>query len=165
MVQIIDTRQSPIGLFPNQETAEVALKALEEAGISTENLSLIPRTLDPNPPIRDTEAKKSAQAGAIAGALSGCLGGLILGFMSVHTPNLPDVDAARHIIGLILAGSAIGAAGGSLISGLGGVTVPKGEAEAQYAGLEQNCLIVLDGDAPENLSQIAEILRQHGSSL
>jgi hypothetical protein len=165
MVQLANPRQQPIGLFGDLQTAETALNAVQEAGFSVENLSVMPQSLEPNPVIEDTEAKKSAGGGAIAGALSGAIGGLLFSYMSLNSPGTPDPQPISNAIGLVLAASGIGAAGGGLIAALSGAGVHKGAADPEYADLAHNYLVVAENTTPQDLAPIQEILRHCGSQM
>lgn len=138
--------QNPVALFEDQEAAEAARQALQAAGFAAEQVSLVPRSLDPNPPVRDTEARKSAGGGAIVGSLFGAIAGFLVGYISLILPRTPIIDIG-NVVGLVLAGSGVGAAMGGLIAMVTGTYVHKGEVEPQYAQMKQQFLIFVDGDA------------------
>lgn len=171
-VQYLQPYQKPIGLFFDYETAENALNELLKAGFSAEHLSLIPQSLDPNRPVTDTEAAKSAKVGAIAGSFFGGVLGLTIGYISLNLFDFSHIHPLSHIIGLGLAGSALGAAYVALISALAGANVHKIQGKSQQdesAGASsddsqngETYLILAEGTATQ-LSQAQAILRQNGA--
>lgn len=149
--------RNPIGLFANLESAESARQALQEAGFARDRISLVPRSLDPNPPVRDTEAKNSAGPGALMGTAFGAIGGLMVGYVSLVLPNTPIVHVSS-VVALVLAGSGIGAAMGGLIGAVTGTYVHKAEAEPEnYGEMAQQYLMFVEGDQETQLRAKAVI--------
>jgi hypothetical protein len=153
-----------LGLFPDLPMAEAALRALQEADSSLQNVLIMPQILQPTPSIQDTEAKRSAGGGAIAGSVFGSMAGLLLGMMNVISPDVPHIDSAQVLIGMILAGAGVGAAGGSLIGALSGLKVPKGAAEPESAEAT-NYIIVAEQITPDQVIKAKALLQQQGSTL
>jgi hypothetical protein len=160
-MQFAQPYQKTIGLFSDLNTAENALNELLKAGFSQEKFSLIPQTSDPHPPIQDTEAGKSAKVGAIAGTAGGALLGFLLGYISLESFDMDYVDPFTHLLGVSLAGSAIGAAYTTIIGALAGANVHKGLVEPRYGDAATNYLIIAEGTS-EELIRAQAILQQHG---
>lgn len=162
MVQYAEPLQTPIGLFSDLTSAQSAFKALQEAGFAANRLSLVPQALDPDPAVKDTEAANSAKGGVVAGAVFGALIGLLLGFMSISTFGVGAPDPTKHLIGMVLAGSAVGTAAGGVLGALVGSNVHKGLTEPADSNMKQNYLILATG-TQEELAEAQTILQQHGS--
>ncbi len=128
MTQSVQTQGSPVGSFPNLQAAEAALNALKEANFSTEQFSVVPGA----PPLADTKAKTNAKAGAITGTVLGGLVGFILGFIALGA-GIPGFDPVPSLLGLVLAGSGVGAASMSLAAAMTGVNVRKDDEAAAIA--------------------------------
>lgn len=162
MANIANPPQYPVGLFADRPAAEAGLRALQETGFPNEQLSLVPQSLNPNPPIEETEAVRSAAGGALAGTMLGATVGLLLGVISMQLT--PEPISMGSLIAVVLAGSGIGAAGTSLIAGLSGASVNKAEAEPEKSRMTQGYLILAAGGQSE-LQQAKQILQQHGSQM
>lgn len=161
MTQAIEPNQHRLGEFSEQRAAEIALKALQEAGFSSERVSLLTKT----PTIPATEAKNSGVKGAIVGALTGGLAGLVLNMAKVSAVGgIPDVDPFRNAIGMVLAGSFIGAASIGVIAAMTGVNVRRGKDEdgVEAAALIPNFVIFAKDLQPDEVSQAKAIVRQNG---
>ncbi len=161
-MQFVQSYQKPIGLFLDLNTAENALNELLKTGFSEEKISLIPRALNPHPPIQDTEAAKSAKIGAIVGMVGGGLLGFLLGYITLKIFSTEHVHPFAHLIRTSLVGSVIGAAYTTIIGAFSGANVPKALVEPKYYDAATNYLIIAQG-TPEELMLAQEILQQHGA--
>lgn len=162
--QLENGQRQPVGLFDTLKGAESALGALQEAGFSTDQLSLVSQQLNPLPRLEETEASESAKKGAIAGAVLGGLVGFLLGYVSLTAVSAFTVDPTSRLLGMTLAGSGIGAVGSSLMGGLSGATVFKPQIEPDYIDLEQGYLIVVEGTT-EELQQAEKIIQPLGNKI
>ncbi len=160
MQQLIAPNQTVLGSFPDQPTAEAALQALRTAGLSTERMIILPKILQPNPPIEATEAKRGAAGGAIAGTLFGLMVGLVLGYMAVISPQVGSAHSNEILIGVALLGSGIGAAGGSLMGGLSGFNVSKAAAEPETVSPDEQYILVAEEISAETVTEVQSILAQ-----
>ncbi len=160
MTPALEPTQHPIGLFSDLKMAESTLNALQEAGFASERIALVPQT----PPIPATEAKKSGSRGAIAGAVGGGLAGLTLSLTKIMAVGgIPDVTPARNMIGMMLAGSLVGAVGMGLIAAMNGVNVRREKDGADAAGLIQDFVLFARDLQPDELKRAREIAQQCGS--
>jgi predicted lipid-binding transport protein (Tim44 family) len=151
---------TPIAIFPDRPTAEAAHHALQEAGFSTEQLSVVAQDIAPSPPVEKTEAKQSAKGGAMAGAMFGALAGLLLSVVSTQTLGTAAFGPIDNLIGMVLAGSGIGAIGGSAIAALMGASVYSGESRMDYIN-PMRYLVLAEG-TEEELVKAKTVLEQQG---
>ena len=164
MNQRTGAHQNPIGIFSDQQTAESALKTLEESGVSSDRMSLVPRSLDPNPAVQDTEAAYSARGGAILGTLLGATVGLLLGGIGLSPAGWAEFNSLGNLIGVVMLASGVGAAAGGIIAALAGASVHKGSAEPQSTAMSQQYLLLMNGSVDE-LSNAQEVLQKQGYSI
>ncbi|MCY7393199.1 MAG: hypothetical protein LH647_17405 [Leptolyngbyaceae cyanobacterium CAN_BIN12] len=156
------TKSSPviIGTFSDQQAAEKALVTLEHSGFPAENFSLALQT----PPVTATKAAKNGGKGAIAGALCGAIVGFILGYARTNLAETASSDdPIRNLIGMILAGSLVGAAGFGLMAAMTGVNVMKDSDEV--SALTPSFLVFVKDLQTEEVTKAKEILAQYGSQI
>ena len=156
------TESSPviIGAFSDQQAAEKALVTLEHSGFPAENFSLALQT----PPVTATKAAKNGGKGAIAGALCGAIVGFILGYARTNLAETASSDdPIRNLIGMILAGSLVGAAGFGLMAAMTGVNVMKDSDEV--SALTPSFLVFVKDLQTEEVTKAKEILAQYGSQI
>jgi hypothetical protein len=151
---------TPLAIFPDRETAEAAYSTLQEAGFAAERLSVKSQDIAPSPPVEDTEAQRSAGGGAIAGAIFGALAGLLLSVVSTQTEGTAALGPLNNLIGVVLAGSGVGAAGGSLIAALMGASVYRGETRMDY--IEPVRYIISAEGNSEELERAKAVLGEKG---
>lgn len=164
MQQLIAPHQTLLGVFSNLSSAEAAVDALQKTDFPEEKLTIMPQILQPTPAMQDTEVKRSTGGGALAGTVFGSMAGLLLGVMNVVSPNDPQVDAVQVVTGMLLAGAAVGAAGGSLIGMLSGLKVPKGAADPN-SDQATNYVVVAEQVTSDQVIKAKELLKQMGSTL
>jgi len=144
--------QHTVGVFQEQQSAEVARDALLKAGFSDDQVFIQTQALDPNPPAQDTKAGESAKGGALVGTMIGALVGLLL---SLGAGNMADVSPVAFVNsgafswGAIFAGAGVGAIAGGLIAALAGVNVPKSNREADRDRLSHKYLLMFVGNQDE----------------
>ena len=156
------TESSPviIGAFSDQQAAEKALVTLEHSGFPAENFSLALQT----PPVTATKAAKNGGKGAIAGALCGAIVGFILSYARTNfAETVTSDDPIRNLIGMILAGSLVGAAGFGSIAAMTGVNVMKDSDEV--SALTPSFLVFVKDLQTEEVTKAKEILAQYGSQI
>ena len=99
-------------LFDSYSQAQAAVEALEQAGFTSSEISLVSRYRDDNTLVDDDEVSGAA-TGATAGALVGGGGGLLAALGLIAIPGIGPLVAAG-----VLATTLVGAAGGSVVGGL-----------------------------------------------
>lgn len=161
MTYTMESDSSIIGAFADQQTAEKALNALQESGLPAENFSLALQTL----PVTETEAGKNAGKGAIAGALCGAIVGLILSYARTNFSQTISSDSpVRNMIGMVLAGSLVGAAGFGLMAAITGVNVVKQDG-TESSALEPSFLVFAKDLQAADIIKAKKILIQNGSQI
>lgn len=115
--------QNITGLFDNHSDARSAVRALEDEGIPSSDISIVGRNGD-----TETNASEGAATGAGLGAAVGGAGGLLAGLGILAIPGVGPVVAAGWLVST-LAGVAAGAAAGGIAGGLIGALTNDGVSE------------------------------------
>ena len=108
-------------LYDSYSQAQRAVKALEQAGFSSSEVSLISRYRDDNTLADDASGTTT---GATAGAVVGGGAGLLAALGVIAIPGIGPLVAAG-----VLATTLVGAAGGSVVGGLIGALTDYGVSE------------------------------------
>ncbi len=148
--------QNTIAQSLDYQTAQLALSTLQKAGFPPEQFSVIPQVLDPNSSAKETEAAKGAGVGAMTGAAFGGLAGGLIAYASTLAVG-SDSDSS-HLVGLVLAGSGVGALAVSILGALTGVNVHKGQEPSTTVGQ----YILIADITPDELGQAQELLQENG---
>ena len=164
MKNFVKPHQNTIAQSLDYQTAQLALSTLQKAGFPPEQFSVIPQVLDPNSSFSETEAAKGAGVGAMTGTIfGGLMGGLIAYASSLSLGS--DLGGSGldslHLIGLVLAGSGVGALAVSILGALTGVNVHKNQVVS--VGAEQYILIA--DVTPDELEQAQMLLQASGVSV
>lgn len=125
--------------FRTEDDAVDAIRRLQSAGFSNDQVSVIARDENVSRQVADdtgTEAEEGAVTGAVAGGVLGGVAALIAGASAVA---IPGVGLA---IGGPIAAAIAGAAGGGLIGGLVGMGIPEDDAKVYNERLEAGDIVV-----------------------
>ena len=152
------------GKFASQETAQTTIQELEAAGIERDKIVLEAENFDEPIKLEETEAIANLKTGAIAGAVLGGLIGLSLsliftGFASVGLSALQNFQPIHYFSPIM--GAIVGAAGISLISGLGGAGVPQ---DVKPSSESVRHLVIVKGTA-EEVALSRKIMLQQGGEV
>ena len=109
-------------LFDSYSQAQAAVEALEQAGFTSSEVSLVSRYRDDNT-LADTDMSNTT-TGATAGAVIGGGGGLLAALGLIAIPGIGPLVATG-----VLATTLVGAAGGSAVGGLIGALTDSGVSE------------------------------------
>jgi uncharacterized membrane protein len=146
-------------LFDSYSQAQAAIEALEQAGYTSSEISLVSRYRDDNTLVDNGEVSSTA-TGATTGALIGGGGGLLaaLGFIAI--PGIGPLVAAG-----VLATTLVGAAGGTVVGGLIGALTDAGvseeDAHVYSEGVRRgSSLVTVTTDEPR-ASKAESILNAH----
>lgn len=126
------------GLYDSYTAAKPAVDALEEAGISSSDISVIANNGDGSIVDKNqTNAAPDAGAGAGIGAAVGGAGGLLAGLGMMAIPGVGPVVAAGWLVATAVGavgGAAVGAAAGGIIGSMTNAGVDEREANiyAEY---------------------------------
>jgi hypothetical protein len=137
--------------FATERGALSAIRALQEAGFSSDSISVVARDegvaqgVMTDAAMDETESGESVVTGMTAGGVVGAAAALLIGATTLAVPGLGIA------IGGPLVGALAGAAGGGLIGGLIGLGVPNEEAEyyAERANAGRILVVVAAGSRVE----------------
>ncbi|MBC2887113.1 hypothetical protein H7Q97_17145 [Ochrobactrum sp. CM-21-5] len=137
------------GLFDNHDEAVDAVRALEEAGISAENISLISNNTDGRyvgEVLKDGQGTiTGVETGAGLGAVAGGGAGLLTGLGLLSIPGVGPVVAGgwltATLVGLVGGATAGGVAGG-IVGALVETGVPEEEAQAYSEAIRRGSTLV-----------------------
>lgn len=162
-----------IGVFPNRQTTEAALTALQEARFPMQQVSIFAKDSSDRPDIlnqmksRDAASEKAevgSKTGAVAGTALGGLGGLLVGISTIAVPGAGPFIAAGSLGTLLattLAGSGIGALSGEVVGAFVGLGVPNKQATVYGDRIAQGEDVIMVEGNREQLDRAEAILRTH----
>ena len=163
-----------VGLFNTAQEAESAIRDLQTAGVSREDISLVSRSKsgaysgkeDADTGDTGVHDKSSVGQHVAGGAAIGGLGGLLLGLAGLAIPGIGPVVAAGPIAAALTTagiGAGIGAAGGGIIGAIRNAGVPEEEAHLYAEGIRRGGTLVTVHTDQANASRVEEILNSHGA--
>jgi len=136
------------GLFDSYDDAEGAVRDLESAGISHDQISIVAHRGMAGDRIKvkeGNEAGPGAGVGAAAGAVVGGAGGVLAGLGMLAIPGVGPVVAAGWLVATAVGavgGAAVGGAGGGLIGAMIGNGVPEEDAHVYAEGVRRGGTLV-----------------------
>ncbi|WP_193200348.1 general stress protein [Nostoc sp. MG11] len=157
-----------IGVFPNHQEAEQALRELIDAGFSFDQVSVIAKDADGK--LRGADmtnpdgnlASEGAKTGAIAGGAAGGLVGLFEGLAVLAIPGVGPGLALGTVLANTLLGGGIGAATGGLFGGLIGWGIPEDEARFYNDRVSQGDYLVIVEATESEIRRAEAILNNRG---
>jgi len=155
-----------IGLIESQSRAESAVRELQNAGFSTNDISVLFPDQEGTRDFaheKNTKAPEGAVTGVGAGGLLGGGLGLLAGIGTHAIPGLGPFIAAGPIMAA-LSGAAAGATVGGIAGALIGLGIPELEAK-RYAGKIQNgnILISVHIENSEETGRAKQVLQTAGA--
>jgi hypothetical protein len=161
--------ETVVGLFDTISEAENAVRALEDAGIPYNHISLVTNDTDGRASQYYTGAASAGEdAGAViasdatAGAALGGAAGLVMALTGMVIPGFGAVVAAGWLAST-LAGAALGAATGGLVGALTGAGLPLEDAIYYKEGLHRGGTLVAVRTEEEMAPRVTRILREAGA--
>ena len=146
-------------LFDSYSQAQAAVEALEQAGFTSSEISLVSRYRDDNTLV-DGDGVSGTATGATAGALVGGGGGLLAALGLIAIPGIGPLVAAG-----VLATTLVGAAGGSVVGGLIGALTNAGvseeDAHVYSEGVRRGSSLVTVTTDDARASKAESILNSH----
>jgi uncharacterized membrane protein len=146
-------------LFDSYSQAKTAVEALEQAGFTSSEISLVSRWRDDNTLVDDDEVSGTA-TGATTGAIVGGGGGLLAALGLIAIPGIGPLVAAG-----VLATTLVGAAGGSVVGGLIGALTDAGvseeDAHVYSEGVRRGSSLVTVTTDEARASKADSILNSH----
>jgi hypothetical protein len=133
--------QTVTGLYDNYANARAAVNALEDAGISSSNISIVGREGETN----ESYAGEGAATGASVGAVVGGTGGLLAGLGMLAIPGVGPVVAAGWLAATAAgaaAGAVAGGAAGGIIGSMTNAGVDEDDAHVYAEGVRRGSTLV-----------------------
>ncbi|ATU94587.1 general stress protein [Phyllobacterium zundukense] len=133
--------QTITGLYDNYDDARAVVNTLEDAGISSANISIVGRDSKTG----ETYAGEGAATGAGLGAVVGGAGGLLAGLGMLAIPGVGPVVAAGWLVSTVAgaaAGAVAGGAAGGIIGSLTDTGVDEDQAHVYAEGLRRGSTLV-----------------------
>jgi hypothetical protein len=156
-----------VGLFDTFSSAEMALREIENLGISHNDVSIVANNADNEYSSWRANAGSDygtppAGVGANTGAVVGGIGGVLLGLGLLVIPGLGPLAAAGPLVAG-LTGAGVGAVAGGLIGALMDIGIPEEEAGYYAEGVRRGGTLV-SVNAPDNqVSQVVTVLNRNGA--
>jgi hypothetical protein len=122
------------GLFASHQQAEKAVSALQDAGVASDEISLVS-------PSRADNDNSGAAEGAGVGAIVGGASGLLAGLGAFAIPGIGPVVGAGWLAAT-LTGALVGGAAGGVIGALTGEGVPEDDAHVYAEGIRRGGTLV-----------------------
>jgi hypothetical protein len=133
--------QTVTGLYDNYDDARTIVNKLEDAGISSSDITIVGRAEEASEP----NAEEGVATGVGVGAVAGGAGGLIAGLGILAIPGLGPVVAAGWLVSTIVGAAAGAIAGGAAVGIIGsliGAGVEKDEAHVYAEGIRRGSTLV-----------------------
>jgi hypothetical protein len=146
-------------LYDTYDHAAIAVRSLEAAGVSADDISLVANNADDRVVTRKdgNEAAPGAEIGAGVGALAGGGAGVLAGLGMLAIPGVGPVVAAGWLVALAV-GAVGGAAAGGILGGLVGSGISKEHAEVYAEGVRRGGSLVSVRTADEDAARVEMIL-------
>ena len=154
-------------LYDSYDAASAAVNALEAAGITHSDISIVANNSDNWHKSHDvSEAADDAGKGAGIGAAVGGVGGLLTGLGLMAIPGVGPVVAAGWLAATAVgaaAGAAVGGAAGGIVGALTDAGVPENDAHVYAEGVRRGGTLVTAQVDDARASEAQSILQRHKS--
>jgi hypothetical protein len=151
------------GLFDSHDQAEQAVRALQDAGISSDDISIVANNAEGSHGADDGDSvAEGAGAGAGVGAVVGGTGGLLAGLGMLAIPGVGPVVAGGWLIATAIGavtGAAVGGAAGGIIGALTEAGVDERDAHVYAEGIRRGGTLVTARVDDNRADAAAAILR------
>jgi hypothetical protein len=147
-------------LYDTYDAASSAVYALEAAGVSHSDISIVSNNTDN----RQSNAGKDAGAGAGIGAAAGGVGAHLTGLGIMAIPGVGPVVAAGWLVATAVgavAGAAVGGVAGGIVGSLTSAGVPQDEANVYAEGIRRGGTLVTARVSDDQASHVQKILQRH----
>ncbi len=158
-------------LFDTSATAHAAVRSLEAAGITHDDITYMGSSDDGKTEsvhgarTTDTTGETGAETGAATGASLGTVvgggAGLLAGIGALAIPGVGPLVAAGWLVAT-LTGAGVGAATGGLLGGLTSAGVEEKHASTYSEGLRRGGHLVAVRTDESRAAEVERILEQHG---
>lgn len=153
------TEQTYARLYDTYSAATDAVRALEAAGFSDENISVVSR--DRSDGAHSTTDENAAGTGATVGTLVGGGAGLLAGIGMLAIPGIGPLVAAGWMVAA-LTGAGAGAAAGGLLGSLVGSGVDEKDAHVYAEGVSRGGTLVTVRADTARMARAHEIMDGFG---
>jgi len=156
-----------VGLFDTFGQANMALREIENLGISHNDVSIVANNADDEyTNWRDTYGQdyhlSAAGTGANTGAVVGGIGGVLLGLGLLVIPGLGPLAAAGPLVAG-LTGAGVGAVTGGLIGALVDLGVPEDQAGYYAEGVRRGGTLVTVNSPDSLITAVVDTLNRNGA--
>ncbi len=155
------------GLFDSHDEAERAVRAMKDAGVPSDDISIVANHAEGHEVDDDSDAAEGASAGAGIGAVLGGTGGLLAGLGILAIPGIGPVVAGGWLLATAVgavAGAAVGGATGGLIGALTEAGVDEHEAHVYAEGVRRGG-VLLTARVDETLVDAAHAILKDSSAV
>ena len=150
-------------MFDSYADASAAVRDLESAGFSHDDISLVGNRTETGGEARTDDASDAGSAagtGATIGTLIGGGAGLLAGIGSLAIPGIGPIVAAGWLVAA-LTGAGVGAAAGGLLGGLTGAGVSEDEAHVYAEGVRRGGTLVTVRADETRATEVEQIMLRH----
>lgn len=151
------------GLFDSRDDAEAAVRALKDAGVSGDDISIVANNADGSyTDDKGDDVAEGVGAGAGVGAVVGGTGGLLAGLGMLAIPGVGPVVAGGWLLATAIGaatGAAVGGAAGGIIGALTDAGVDERDAHVYAEGIRRGGSLVTARVDDSRADAAAAILR------
>jgi hypothetical protein len=159
------------GLYTDFNTADDAVRQLQQAGFEREQVSVLARNeiIDQSlgtEAVQAQDVASGAAKGAAAGGVTGGLIGLLAAVGSLTIPGIGPVLAAGSLaatLGLTAGGAGVGAAVGGILGAMTTLNIPREDAEVFAEGVRRGGILVIVDASQEQAADARRILEETGA--
>ncbi|MBB4351840.1 general stress protein [Aliirhizobium cellulosilyticum] len=162
--------QTVTGLFDSYDDARAAVRALEDAGVASDHISIV-YYKDGKEEVegQGNNAAEGAGTGAGIGAVAGGAGGLLTGLGMMAIPGVGPVVAAGWLAATAagaVAGAVVGGAAGGIVGAMIESGVPEKDAQVYAEGIRRGGAVVAAKVESDKIVAAQSILdRSHAVNL
>lgn len=154
--------QTVTGLFDSYEDARSAVKALEDAGVRSDDISIVYyKEGKEEVEGQGNNAAEGAGTGAGIGAVAGGAGGLLTGLGMMAIPGVGPVVAAGWLVATAagaVAGAVVGGAAGGIVGAMIESGVPERDAHVYAEGIRRGGAVVAAKVEADKVASATSIL-------
>ena len=155
------------GLFDTRDQANTAVRSLKDAGIASDDISVVANNADGSYASDADDVAKDAGTGAGIGAAVGGAGGLLTGLGMLAIPGIGPVVAGGWLLATVVGaatGAVVGGATGGLIGALTEAGVDERDAHVYAEGVRRGGVLVT-ARVDETLAEAAQAILQSDSGV
>lgn len=166
-------KNTVLGIFSESEQAEVAIQALNEAGFSSQDISILMKDKIEHARLAQSTGAKVAEGtlqGATTGGVAGALAGLLIGVGAVTVPGIGallvggPLAVALGLSGaaaLTVEGAVTGALAGGMVGALVGLGVSPEVAKVYEERIKSGAVLIAVPVKERNADEVKDILHEH----